>query len=76
MWLMLQQPTADDYVIATGQIHSLEAFVEEVFRLHGLDWREYVEISSEFLRPTDILVGCANLGRARERLGWVAKSDA
>lgn len=75
MWLMQQQPAADDYVIATGQTHSLEAFVEEAFRLHGLDWRVYVDISSEFLRPTDILVGCANPARARERLGWVAKSD-
>lgn len=75
MWLMLQQSSADDYVIATGQTHSLEVFIEEAFRLHGLDWREYVEISSEFLRPTDILVGCANPARARERLGWVAKSD-
>lgn len=73
MWLMLQQSSADDYVIATGQTHSLEAFVDEAFRLHGLDWREHVEISSEFLRPTDILVGCANPARARERLGWVAK---
>ncbi|MBA4377057.1 MAG: GDP-mannose 4,6-dehydratase [Anaerolinea sp.] len=75
IWLILQQPTADDYVIATGQTHSLEAFVEEAFRLHGLDWREHVDISSEFLRPTDILVGCANPARARERLGWAAKSD-
>lgn len=74
MWLMLQQSAADDYVIATGQTHSLAAFVNEAFRLHGLDWREHVEISSEFLRPTDILVGCANPSRARERLGWVAKS--
>lgn len=75
MWLMLQQPMADDYVIATGQTHSLEAFVEEAFRLHGLDWREYVDISSEFLRPTDNLVGCANPAHARERLGWRAKSN-
>lgn len=74
MWLMLQPPKADDYVIATGQTHSLEEFVEEAFLQHGLDWREYVDISSEFLRPTDILVGCANPARAKERLGWVAKS--
>ena len=75
MWLMLQPPMADDYVIATGQTHSLDAFVEEAFRLHGLDWHEYVDISSEYLRPTDILVGRANPALARERLGWVAKSD-
>lgn len=75
MWLMLQQSSVDDYVIATGQTHSLEAFVEEAFRLHGLDWREYVDISNALLRPTDILVSCANPARARERLGWKAKSD-
>jgi GDPmannose 4,6-dehydratase len=74
MWLMLQQPTADDYVIATGQTHSLETFVAEAFRLHGLDWREHVEISDEFLRPTDILAGRANPARAKARLGWEAKS--
>jgi GDPmannose 4,6-dehydratase len=75
MWLILQQPTPDDYVIATGQTHSLETFVEEAFRQHGLDWREHVDISSEFLRPTDILVGRADPARAKERLGWGAKSE-
>ena len=75
MWLMLQQPTADDYVIATGQTHSLEAFVEEAFRLHGLDWREYVDTSNSLLRPTDILVSCAKPDRAREVLGWQVKYD-
>lgn len=75
MWLLLQQPMADDYVIATGQTYSLEAFVEEAFRLCGLDWRKYIEISPEFLRPTDILKGCANPTRAKERLEWTAKSD-
>lgn len=74
MWLMLQQPTADDYVIATGNTHSLEEFVAEAFHLHGLDWREHVELSNELLRPTDILTSCANPARARVRLGWVAKS--
>jgi len=74
MWLMLQQPAADDYVIATGQTHSLDAFVAEAFRLHGLDWKEHVEISDEFLRPTDILVGRANPARAKARLGWEAMS--
>lgn len=75
MWLMLQQPIADDYVIATGQTHSLEEFVAEAFSLHGLDWREHVDISEEFLRPTDILIGRANPVRAKERLGWMAKSE-
>lgn len=75
MWLMLQQETVDDYVIATGQSNSLEVFVDEAFRIYGLDWREHVFTSKTLLRPTDILVGCGNPARARERLGWVAKSD-
>lgn len=75
MWLMLQQTLTDDYVIATGQTYSLEAFVEEAFRLHGLDWREHVDISSEHFRLTEILMGCANPAHAREHLGWEAKSN-
>ncbi|MHB1300112.1 MAG: GDP-mannose 4,6-dehydratase [Burkholderiales bacterium] len=75
MWLMLQQHEADDYVIATGQSHSLQAFIDEAFSLHGLDWRLYVDTSQDLLRPTDILVSIANPARARDRLGWVAKSD-
>lgn len=74
MWLMLQQQTADDYVIATGQTHSLEEFVEKIFSFHGLDWREYVDISPDLLRPTDILVSKANPSRAWQLLGWEAKS--
>ncbi len=74
IWLMLQQPSADDYVIATGQTHSLEMFVDEAFSLNGLDWHDHVDISSAFLRPTDILIGRGNPGRAKAHLGWVAKS--
>ena len=73
MWLMLQQPTPDDYVIATGETNSLEVFVEAVFLEVGLDWREYVVSDQSFFRPSDITLSQGNPERARQRLGWQAK---
>jgi GDPmannose 4,6-dehydratase len=73
MWLMLQQDTPDDYVIATGDTHSVREFVEETFGLLGLDWERYVKLDSRYLRPTevDMLVGDAS--KARRQLGWKPK---
>ncbi len=70
MWLMLQQDTPDDYVIATGETHSVREFVEEAFGYVGLDWREYVVEDPRFYRPAevDLLVGDAS--KARQVLGW------
>jgi len=70
MWLMLQQPEARDYVIATGEMHSVREFVELAFSLVGRDWQEFVEIDPRYFRPTEVdeLRGDASL--ARERLGW------
>jgi GDPmannose 4,6-dehydratase len=73
MWRMLQQDSPRDLVIATGQTNSLEDFVAEAFALHGLDWREYVDISQEFFRPTDIAFSGGNPALAQEVLGWSAK---
>ncbi|TAK86069.1 MAG: GDP-mannose 4,6-dehydratase [Betaproteobacteria bacterium] len=73
MWRMLQQPKPDDYVIATGETNRLEDFVEEAFRLVGLDWRKYVQTDPSLLRPTDLAVGRANPAKALEKLGWQAK---
>ncbi len=75
MWRMLQQPIADDYVIATGHTYSLSEFVEEAFRACGLNWHDHVESSAQFCRPTDIKIGAANPSRAKEQLGWVAKNN-
>lgn len=75
MWLMLQQPVVCDYVVATGHTYKLSEFVEDAFRLCGLDWHDYVDVSSQFRRPTDIKSGHANPGRASDHLGWSAKSD-
>jgi GDPmannose 4,6-dehydratase len=72
MWLMLQQPEPDDFVIATGHPRSLEAFLDRAFRCAGLDWHAHVDIDSSLFRPSDLSSGKGNSGKARERLGWVA----
>jgi GDPmannose 4,6-dehydratase len=70
MWLMLQQDQPDDYVIATGQTHSVQRLCEVAFGHLGLDWRKYVVSDPEFIRPAevDLLVGDAS--KAHARLGW------
>jgi GDPmannose 4,6-dehydratase len=70
MWRMLQQPTADDYVVATGETHSVGELVEVAFGAVGLDWRQYVKTDPAFLRPAevDLLIGDAT--KARTVLGW------
>lgn len=70
MWLMLQQPEPDDYVIATGETHSVRELCEVAFGCLGLDWEEYVVVDPQFLRPAEVeqLVGDAS--KARRVLGW------
>ncbi len=74
MWLMLQQDRPDDYVVATGESHALEAFVDAAFRCVDLDWRAHVVTDPDLLRPTDIADGRGDPRKARERLGWSARS--
>jgi GDPmannose 4,6-dehydratase len=74
MWKMLQQEKAEDYVIATGETHLLEEFIDSTFSGVGLDWKRYVEIDETLFRPSDISEGNANPSRANERLGWRARS--
>ncbi len=73
MWLMLQQDEPDDYVIATGETHSVKEFLQEAFSHAGLDWEKHVRIDESLYRPAevDLLVGDAT--RAREKLGWQPK---
>lgn len=73
MWLMLQQPVLDDYVIATGETHSLAEFVAEAFTRVGMNWKDHVEIDDALLRPTDISIGKGNPAKARGVLGWEAR---
>jgi GDPmannose 4,6-dehydratase len=70
MWLMLQQPEPGDYVVATGESHSVRELVELAFAHVGLEWQEYVREDPALLRPAEVdhLVG--NPSRARELLGW------
>jgi GDPmannose 4,6-dehydratase len=73
MYLMLQQEQADDYVVATGESHSLEEFVAETFKCVGLNWQDHVVTDKSLLRPTDLAVSKGNPTKAKERLGWEAK---
>ena len=70
MWRMLQQDESDDYVIATGETHSVREFTEAAFSYLGLDWKKYVDQDPRYLRPSevDFLVGDA--GKAKKKLGW------
>ena len=70
MWLMLQQDEADDYVIGTGEAHSVKDFVEAAFAYAGLDWQAHVEIDPRYFRPTEVDVLRADASKARGKLGW------
>jgi GDPmannose 4,6-dehydratase len=74
MYQMLQQPSPEDYVIATGTTTSLEGFVIETFNTLNLNWQDHVSINQSLFRPTDISVGRANPTKAKEKLGWQAQS--
>jgi GDPmannose 4,6-dehydratase len=70
MWLMLQQPEAEDYVIGAGETHSVEEFVAIAFDHVGLDWRRYVVVDPRFYRPAEVDLLLANPANAERRLGW------
>jgi GDPmannose 4,6-dehydratase len=70
MWLMLQQPEPDDYVVATGEMHSVREFVELAFALVGREWPEFVEVDPRYFRPTEVDQLCGDATKARKVLGW------
>lgn len=72
MWRMLQTDAPEDLVIATGTTTSLEDFVARAFAIHGLDWRDHVDVSQDLYRPTDIAYSGGDPSRAAELLGWTA----
>lgn len=74
MWLMLQQDSPEDFVIATGQTEPLAAFVEQAFHCLGLEWQEHVHADASLRRPLDIPRSCANPDKALKQLGWHARS--
>ena len=70
MWQMLQQDAPDDFVVATGETHSVRDFVKAAFSHAGLDWADFVEIDSRYLRPTEVDFLLGDAGKANRQLGW------
>ena len=70
MWLMLQQDEPDDYVIATGETHTVRELCEVAFGLVDLDWERYVRIDERYFRPTEVDELCGDASKAADRLGW------
>jgi GDPmannose 4,6-dehydratase len=70
MWLMLQKDEPDDYVIATGEMHTVRELCEVAFGLAGLDWERYVRVDEQYLRPTEVEELCGDGSKAAEKLGW------
>ncbi len=75
MWMMLQAPTADDYVIATNETHSIKEFLDLAFGHVGRDWKEYVRIDPKYYRPTEVDLLIGDPSKAREKLGWKPKTS-
>jgi GDPmannose 4,6-dehydratase len=75
MWMMLQQDRADDYVIATGESHSVEEYVDLVFNYFNLDWKKYVKIDPKYFRPTEVNYLQGNPEKAERALGWKNKTS-
>ena len=74
MWLMLQQEKPDDYVVATGETHSVREFLEEAFGHVSLDWRKYVKMDQRYLRPSEVDLLLGDAAKARRQLGWAPKT--
>jgi len=74
MWLMLQQPEPDDYVVATGETHSVREFLEVAFGHAGLDWKKYVEIDPRYYRPAEVELLIGDPSKAIKKLGWQPKT--
>ena len=73
MWLMLQQPEPDDYVIATGETHSVREFLETAFGYVNLRWEDYVAIDPRYFRPTEVELLIGDASKAKQKLGWTPK---
>ncbi|MFN2455135.1 MAG: GDP-mannose 4,6-dehydratase [Pyrinomonadaceae bacterium] len=75
VWLMLQQPQPDDFVIATGEAHSVREFLDEAFGYLDLDWKRYVVTSEKYLRPAEADVVIGDAAKARRVLGWQPRTN-
>jgi GDPmannose 4,6-dehydratase len=74
MWLMLQQEKPDDYVIATGETHSVREFLEAAFAHAGLDWKKHMEIDQRYFRPAEVDLLIGDSSKAKRQLGWEPKT--
>lgn len=70
MWLMLQQEEPDDYVIATGDTHSVREFLDVAFGYVNLNWQDYIEFDERYLRPAEVELLIGNPSKAQQKLGW------
>jgi GDPmannose 4,6-dehydratase len=75
MWMMLQQREADDFVISTGQTHSIRQLLDAAFSHVGLDWKKYVELDPKLVRPAEVDYLCGDSSKARRALGWKPEVD-
>ena len=75
MWLMLQQDQSEDFVLATGEVHSIRQFLDFAFGYLDLDWERYVEIDPQYFRPTEVNRLVGDPSKAKEKLGWVASTN-
>jgi GDPmannose 4,6-dehydratase len=73
MWVMLQQDTPDDYVVATNETHSVKEFIQESFGLLGLDWEQYVKYDARYERPAEVDLLIGDPAKAKRQLGWEPK---
>ncbi|MCK5214989.1 MAG: GDP-mannose 4,6-dehydratase [Candidatus Omnitrophica bacterium] len=73
MWMMLQQKKPEDYVIATGETHSVKEFLREAFGYAGLDWKKYVKIDKKYFRPTEVDILIGDSTKAKKKLKWKPK---
>jgi GDPmannose 4,6-dehydratase len=73
MWMMLQQPEPDDYVVATGESHSVREFLELAASICGVDWKKHIEKDPRYFRPTEVNDLCGDSSKARKKLGWAPK---
>jgi GDPmannose 4,6-dehydratase len=74
MWLMLQQPKGDDYVVATNETHSVREFLEVAFSHVGLNWKKYVKIDKRYYRPAEVDLLIGDYSKAKKKLGWKPKT--
>jgi GDPmannose 4,6-dehydratase len=76
MWLMMQQEKSDDYVLATGETHSIREFLDEAFKIIGIDnWSSYIKVDQKFIRPVEVSYLLGDASKAKKLLGWEPKTS-